>query len=158
MPRKAAKTRKRTPGERFSAVVRIIENSPQVLIAVELYDTWRAGEFTPMWLSLRGHMLQLDDTYVSAAPVIVCILLILLSQCRKAISRQWFWAASCDVGWISLSALMVVARPHALAVKLCLIVFVLLFFRHVPWAKFFRKSKTTKAKPPEIAEDPAAQI
>ncbi len=156
MPRKASKTHNRTLAERFSAVARIIENSPQLLIAVELYDTWRAGEFTPIWLTLRAQVFQLIDDYVSLAPVIACILLILLSQCRKAISRQWFWAAGCDLGWFSLSAVMGVARPHSVAVRLCLVVFVLLFFRHVPWAKLLPKSKTAKTERPKTREGPAA--
>jgi hypothetical protein len=79
-----------------------------------------------------------------------------LSQCRKSIARQWLWAASCDLGWIGLSALLIAARPHSAAGKLCLVVFVLLFVRHVLWAKILRKSGIAKAVSPKTGEGPSA--
>ena len=144
MPRKGSK-RKRSFAERLRNWAGIVEKSPQLLLSFELYDTWHHGEFTPIALSLRGHVLQLSAASVALAPIILCLLLVVVSLFRTLLSRKWLWSTVCDVGWMGLSALMVFARPDSLAVKLCLTVFVLLVISHRPWRKFFGKRGSKKS-------------
>jgi hypothetical protein len=130
--------RKRGPGDRLKAARRIAENSPRILLLCELYDVWQLDQIKTIWLHWREELFQLIDRYIGALPLAACLLLVALIHMRGLFAKRWFITVLAHFWCAVLSALVVAIRPDHLAAKLCLVIFISLFFRYLP---AFRKGE-----------------